>query len=54
MHASLQRKQTTMTFLAQICPNMNLGFEIQKTNVRISIIILEIPCVPIFMQKGQL
>ena len=30
---------------------MDLGFEIQKTNVGIRIHILEIPCVPIFRQK---
>ena len=33
---------------------MDLGLEIQKTNVGIRIIILEIPCVPIFSQNGQL
>ena len=43
-----------MTFLAQICPKRKLGFEIQKTNVGIRISILEIPCVPIFRQNGQL
>ena len=43
-----------MTFLTQICPKRKLGFEIQKTNVGIRISILEIPCVPIFRQNGQL
>ena len=43
-----------MTFLAQICPKRKRGFEIQKTNVKIRISILEIPCVPIFRQNGQL
>ena len=43
-----------MTFLAQIYPKRKLGFEIQKTNVGIRISILEIPCVPIFRQNGQL
>ena len=33
---------------------MNLGFEIQKTNFRIKICILEIECVPIFMQNEQI
>ena len=33
---------------------MDLGFEIRKTNLRIKISILEIPCVPIFSQNGQL
>ena len=37
-------KQTTLTFFAQICPKIDLGFEIQKTNVGIKISILEIPC----------
>ena len=32
---------------------MDLDFEIQKTNVRIRISILEIPCVPIFRQNKQ-
>ena len=43
-----------MTFLAQIFPKRKLRFEIQKTNVGIRISILEIPCVPIFRQNGQL
>ena len=38
----------------QIYPKRKLGFEIQKTNVAIRISILEIPCVPIFRQNGQL
>ena len=42
------------TFLAQICPERKLGFEIQKHNVGIRISILEIPCVPIFRWNGQL
>ena len=32
---------------------MDLGFEIQKVNVRIRISILEIPCVPIHRQKNN-
>ena len=33
---------------------MDLGFEIQKTNFGIKICILEIQCVPIFMQNEQI
>ena len=54
MCANFQLKKTTLTFLAQICLKRKLGFEIQKTNVGIRISILEIPCVPIFRQNGQL
>ena len=54
MCANFQSKQTTLTFLAQICPKRKLGFEIQKTNIGIRISILQIPCVPIFRQNGQL
>ena len=32
---------------------MDLGLEIQKTNVGIKISILKIPCVPIFKQSGH-
>ena len=49
-----QLKWTTLTFLAQICPKRKLGFEIQETNVGMRISILEIQCVPIFRQNGQL
>ena len=54
MCANFQFKRTTLTFLAQICPNRKLRFEIQKTNVGIRISMLEIPCVPIFRQNGHL
>ena len=54
MCANFQAKRTTSSFLAQICPKMDSGLEIQKTNVGIRISILEIPCVPIFRQNGQL
>ena len=47
-------KRATLTFSTQICPKMDLGLEIHKTNVAIRISILEIPCVPIFRQNGQL
>ena len=42
-------------FFAQICPKMDLGSEIQKTNVviRIRISIHEIPYVPIFRQNEK-
>ena len=54
MYANFQTKQTTLTFLTQICPKKNLEFEIHKTNVGIRISILEIPCVPIFKQNKRL
>ena len=54
MCTNFQFKRTTLIFLAQICPKRKLGFEIQETNVGIRISILEIPCVPIFRQNGQL
>ena len=50
MCTNFQLKQTTLTFLAQICPKRKLGFEIHKTNVGIRISIF----VPIFRQNGQL
>ena len=55
MCTNFQLKRTALTFLAQICPKRKLQFDIQETNVvRIRISILEIPCVPIFRQNGQL
>ena len=42
------------TSWTKLCPKMGLGFEIQKTNVRIRIRILEISSVSIFKQNGQL
>ena len=47
-------RRKTLTFSAQNCLKMDLGLEIQKTNVGIRISILEIPCVPIFRQNGHL
>ena len=44
MCANFQAKQIALTFLDQISPKMDLGLEIQKTNVGIGIIILEILC----------
>ena len=52
--ANFQPKWTTLTFSAQIFPQMDLGLEVQKTNVGIRINILQIPCVSIFRQNGQL
>ena len=54
LYANFGAKQTTLPFSAQICPKMNLGLEIEKTNVGIRISILNIPCVPIFRQNRQL
>ena len=51
---SFQAKQTALTFLAQICPKMDLSLAIQKNIVGIRISILDIPCVPIFSQNEQL
>ena len=51
---NFRRKQTALISLVQICSKTDLGLEIQKNNVRIKISILEISCVPIFRQKGQL
>ena len=42
--ASFQAKQKAFTFSDQIYPKMDLGLEIRKTKVEISIIILEILC----------
>ena len=42
--ANFQAKQKVLTFSDQISPKMDLGLEIQKTNVGITIIILEILC----------
>ena len=52
--ANFQAKPKALVFSAQICLKTDLGLEIQKPNVGIRISILEIPCVPIFQQKGQL
>ena len=43
-----------MTILAQICPKRNLKLEIHKTNVGITISILEISSVSIFSSNRQL
>ena len=54
MCVNFQVKQTTLTFSAQFRPKMDLELEIQKINVEIRIIILEILCVPIFRQNENL
>ena len=53
MCTSFQTKWTILTFLAQICPKMDSGWEIQKTNVGIRISIVQMPCVPIFRKNWQ-
>ena len=52
--ANFQPNWTTLTFLAQILPKMDLGSEIQKANVGIRISIAKMPCVPIFRKNRQL
>ena len=52
--AKFPAKQTTLTFSVQICPAMDLGLEIQKTNVGIRISIVKMPCMPIFRKNQQL
>ena len=42
--ANIQAKQIALTFSDQISPKMDLGLGIQKTNVGIRIIVLEILC----------
>ena len=42
-----------MSSLAQIFPKMDLGLEIQKTNIRIRINILEVPSVSILRQNSN-
>ena len=54
MSANFQAKWTNLKCLAQICPKTELGLQIQTTNVGIRIVILEIPCVPMFSKNGQL
>ena len=52
----MQLHQTNLsnsTSWAQVCPKMDLGLEIQKTNVGIRISILNIPCIPLLSQNGQ-
>ena len=53
MCANIQAKQTTLTFLTEICPKMVFWLEMQKTNAEIRMSILKIPCVPIFGQTDN-
>ena len=48
MFVKFWAKRTTLNFLAQICPKIDLGLKIQKTNAGIKTSILKILCVPIF------
>ena len=50
----LSAKLDSFQFLGPNLPKMDLGFEIQKTNVRTRISNLEITCVPIFRQHERL
>ena len=52
--SNFQAKQTALTFSVHICPKMDLGSQIQKTDVELRISILDIPCVSTFSQNGQL
>ena len=52
MCPNFQSKRTTLTFLAESCPKIDLGLEIQKNNVGVRISVLETPRVRIFRQKG--
>ena len=54
MCTNFETKRTTLNFWNQICSKMDLGSEIQKTNVGIRISIVKIPFVPIFRKNGQL
>ena len=54
LYAKFQRKYTILTLSAHIYPKIDLGFEIQKINVRIRISILDIPWVPFVRQNRQL
>ena len=51
---NFQAKQIALTFLERISEKMDLGLEIQKTNVGTRIIIIETLYVPIFRQNRQL
>ena len=54
MCTNFEAKRSTLTFLAQVCPIMDLGWEIRKTNLGIRISIVKMPCMPIFRKNGQL
>ena len=48
-----QTNSSNFTSWAQVFPKMDLGLEIQKTNVGIRISILNITCMPLLSQNGQ-
>ena len=54
MCANFQAKQTTLTFLTEICLKMDLMLETHKNNVGVRIIIHELLCVLTFRQNGKL
>ena len=54
MCANFQSNWTTLNFLAQFCPKIDFGLEIEKSNVGIRIKILEKLCMPIFSQYKEL
>ena len=47
MYTNFQLKWTTFTFLAQICPKIDLGLETEKSNVGMRINIVDVLCMPI-------
>ena len=51
LYADFQVERKTSTFSVKICPKMELGLEIEKTNVAIRISILKIFCVSIFSKN---
>ena len=51
---SISYEKAQIDFFSTNLPKNSLELEIQETNVRIRINILEIPCEPIFRQNGQL
>ena len=53
LYANFQPNWKTLGPLVQMYSKMNLGFEIQETNVGIRISILEIPCVPFSDKTGN-
>ena len=55
LYTNFQTKRDNFDFFGpNLSKKMDLGLEIQKTNVWIRISILEISCVPFFRQNGQL
>ena len=54
MRANFQSKWTTLNFSAHILAKMDLGLEIEKSNVGIRISFIEIPCPPILRKNAQL